>query len=92
MRRLFLVAAAATAVLTWPHFAFVKEFSSSGEYHGGFDIGPLGQCFNPPDCGRHKDIYGNYERSRYAQKCPVVRERIVTSSGHVIHRQRDACH
>jgi hypothetical protein len=83
MRRLFLVAAAATAVLTWPHFAFVKEFSSSGEYHGGFDVGPLGQCFNPPDCGRHKDIY--------AQECPVVRERVVTSSGHVSYHRHHVC-
>jgi hypothetical protein len=68
-----------------------KEFSSSGEYHGGSDIGPFGQCFNPPDCGRHKDIYGNYERSPYAQECPIVRERVVTSSGHVIYRRRHAC-
>jgi hypothetical protein len=91
MRTLFLVAAAVAAVLTWPHFAAAKEFSSSGEYHGGSAIGPLGQCFNPAGCSRHKDIYGNYERSPYAQECPVVRERIVTSSGHVTYRQRHAC-
>jgi hypothetical protein len=30
---------------------------NSGEYSGGFDIGPLGQCFSPPDCG------GNYGAS-----------------------------
>ena len=90
MRKLFLVAAAAI-VLTWPHFASAKEFSSSGEYHGGFDIGPLGQCFNPPDCGRHKDIYGNYGHSPYAQECPVVRERVVTSSGHVSYHRHHVC-
>lgn len=85
MRKLFLVAAAAAIVLTWPHFASAKEFSSSGEYHGGFDIGPLGQCFNPPDCGRREAING------YAKGCPIVRERIVTASGHVIYRRRHAC-
>jgi hypothetical protein len=92
MRKLFLVAAAAAAVSTLPYLASAKEFSSSGEYHGGSEIGPFGQCFNPPNCARHKDIYGNYERSPYAQECPVVRERIVTLSGHVIYRRRQTCH
>lgn len=91
MRKILVIAAAA-AVLTWPHFASAKEFSSSGEYHGGYEIGPLGQCFNPRGCGRHKDIYGYYGSGSYAQGCPVVRERIVTSGGHVIYRRHRACY
>jgi hypothetical protein len=44
---------------------------------------PLGQCFDPPDCGgRH---------SAYAYQCPLVRERIETPSGHVIYRMRRVC-
>ena len=92
MRKLFLVlvaAAAAVAALTAPHFATARDFGNTGEYGGGFDIGPLGQCFNPPDCGRHQEING---RGPNAQGCPIVRERIVTSSGHVIYRRHSACH
>jgi hypothetical protein len=85
MRKVLLVAAAAAAALIAPHFVSAREFSNSGEYHGGSDIGPLGQCFNPPDCARREAING------YAQGCPIVRERIVTASGHVISRRRHAC-
>jgi hypothetical protein len=31
---------------------------NSGEYSGGSDIGPLGQCFSPPDCGGRSDASG----------------------------------
>jgi hypothetical protein len=87
MRKVILVAVAAAALLTAPYFASARDFSTSGEYHGGSDIGPLGQCFNPPDCGRHDNING-----RGPQGCPLVRERIVISSGHVIYRRRHACY
>jgi hypothetical protein len=90
MRKVFLVAAAAVAVVVAPYTASASEFSGSGGYHGGYDIGPLGQCFNPRGCG-YKDIYGDYRRGSSAQGCPVVRERVVTSSGHVIYRRRHAC-
>ncbi len=29
--------------------------SGDGPSHEGFDIGPLGQCFVPPDCGDKHD-------------------------------------
>ncbi len=91
MKKVLLVAAAATAVLTAPHTAFTSEFSESGGYHGGSEIGPLGQCFNPRGCG-WKDIYGDYGRpGSSAQRCPVVRERIVTASGRVISRRGHTC-
>jgi hypothetical protein len=91
MREFFLVAAAAAGVFIAPHTASASEFSGSGGYHGGFDIGPLGQCFNPRGCA-HKDIYGYYGRGSYVQGCPVARERILTSSGHVIYRRHRACY
>jgi hypothetical protein len=91
MRHLFLVAAATAALFIAPHAASASEFSGSGGYHGGSDIGPLGQCFNPRGCG-YKDIYGYYGPGSYAQGCPVVRERIVTSSGHVTYRRHRACY
>ena len=50
---------------------------------GGSDIGPLGQCFNPPDCGN--------KRAAYAAHCPLVRERIVTSSGNVVYKRHRVC-
>src|ERR1700681_3400328 len=56
---------------------------NDNEPRGGADIGPLGQCFNPPDCGN--------KRAAYAAHCPLVRERIVTSSGNVIYKRHPVC-
>jgi hypothetical protein len=48
----------------------------------GADIGPLGQCFDPPDCGG---------RQSHATACSTVRERVVLPSGRVVHRSRQVC-
>jgi hypothetical protein len=82
MRNLLLATAAATALM-----ATVSASALAGnddEPRGGFDIGPLGQCFNPPDCG-------NKHSATYAHQCPLVRERIVTSNGNVIYRRHRIC-
>ena len=49
----------------------------------GFDVGPLGQCFNQPDCGGRQRAY--------AYQCPMVRQRIETPSGRVVYRMRHVC-
>jgi len=83
MKRLLFVAATAVAVLTAPNFASAAQDDRT---HGGADIGPLGQCFDPPDCGGRHATNGSY-----AQGCPIVRERVVTASGRVIFRRHRAC-
>jgi hypothetical protein len=30
----------------------IAQASSNRNYGGGYDIGPLGQCFDPPACGQ----------------------------------------
>ena len=81
MRNLLLVTAVATTLV-----ATVSGSALAGndnEPRGGADIGPLGQCFNPPDCG--------HARPASASQCPLVRERIVAPSGHVIFKRRHVC-
>ena len=90
MRNIFIVATVA-AVLAGSHFAWAAD-NNAGEYHGGADIGPFGQCFSPPDCGGRERTNGYNGRGSYAQGCPIVRERVVTDSGRVIFRQRRACY
>jgi hypothetical protein len=51
MKHILLVAAAAAAVLAGTQLA-------SARTRGGADIGPLGQCFNPPDCGGRNTTNG----------------------------------
>jgi hypothetical protein len=68
---------AATATI-----ALAAAVPASAYTSRGYDIGPLGQCFDPPDCG--------HARASYAQ-CPMVRERVVTASGHVIFRRHRVC-
>jgi hypothetical protein len=41
---------AAVLVLSAASAALAKN-DDDGPTRGGFDIGPLGQCMNPPDCG-----------------------------------------
>lgn len=91
MRKVLVVAAMVAAMSIAPHLVSAKEFSSSGEYHGGSEIGPLGQCFNPRGCAKHKDIYGNYGGASYGQSCQTVRERVVTSKGNVVYRRHPVC-
>ncbi len=87
MRKMTLVAAVAAAAFAAPHLASASD-NNSGRYKGGADIGPLGQCFDPPDCGHHNGYRG---RGSFAQACPIVRERMMTDTGRVIFRQYRAC-
>jgi len=86
MRNLLLVAATATSLV-----AAVPAFAAPDtDPNGGYDYGPMGQCFDPRACG-----YG-HRRGAYAfgfaQGCPMVRERVVTESGHVIFRRHRVCY
>jgi hypothetical protein len=77
MRTLVFVAVIATSLAAGlPALA-----NDQGEPKGGFDIGPLGQCMNPPDCGG---------RRANASQCPMVKER-VTVNGHVTYRRHRVC-
>lgn len=89
MTKTLLMVAATLAVLAAPHFASAAD-NNSGRYKGGADIGPLGQCYSPPDCGGREATNGYSARGSYGS-CPIVRERIVTDSGRVIIRQHRAC-
>src|SRR5215472_17013238 len=51
MKSILLVAAAAVAV-------FAASDLATARTRGGADIGPLGQCFNPPDCGGRNSTTG----------------------------------
>jgi hypothetical protein len=78
MRKLAFAAALATSLAAGlPVSALAQHTSGTG-----FDIGPLGQCMNPPDCGG---------RRANASQCPMVRERVVTPSGHVTFRRHRVC-
>lgn len=100
MRRL-LFAAAATLVAAVPASAQVlADPGSTGvqrevpaivlvkddDQRGGYDFGPMGQCFDPRVCGYGRGAYA------YASSCPMVRERIVTRNGDVVFRRHRVCY
>ena len=89
MSRTILAAVAATAVFAGAHLASAAD-NNSGRYQGGADIGPFGQCFSRPDCGRGEATNGYRARGAYGS-CPIIRERVVTDSGRVIYRRHRAC-
>jgi hypothetical protein len=54
----------AAAIILGTASAALAGNGGEGPTQGGADIGPLGQCFNPPDCGGKRDTaathyYGN---------------------------------
>lgn len=52
------------------------------------DAGPVGVGIGDPDYSwRHR----HHWRSHYASDCRVIRERVETPSGRVIHRTRKIC-
>jgi hypothetical protein len=54
----------AAALILGTASAALANNSGRGPTQGGFDIGPLGQCFRPPDCGgRHDATVGFHEGS-----------------------------
>ena len=53
------------------------------------DAGPVGVGIGDPDYGwRHRHHYWGRD---YASDCRVIRERVETPSGRVIHRTRKVC-
>jgi hypothetical protein len=83
MRKLLFAAATAMSLVAAIPALAKDNTEMDGLNTGGFDIGPLGQCFDARGCGR-----GAYA---YAHACPMVRERIVTESGRVIFRRHRVC-
>ncbi len=82
MRKLLLTAATATSlVAAIPAFAGTE----STDPRGGYDYGPMGQCFDPRVCGHGRNVFAS------AHGCPMVRERVVTESGHVIFKRHRVC-
>jgi hypothetical protein len=55
----------AAAVLLGASSAALGANDNQSRNRGGFDIGPLGQCFDPPVCGGGRYRYGRYEYGRY---------------------------
>lgn len=85
MRKLVFAAALATSLAAGLPASVLAGNENSGVPHGGADIGPNGQCFDPPDCGGKRNASAN------ASQCPLVRERVVTASGHVTIRRHRVC-
>jgi hypothetical protein len=87
MRTLLFVAAAATSlVATAPAFA-----NEQTDQHGGYDYGPMGQCFDARACGHSRGAFGAYAFAPFGGGCHMVRERVVTDGGHVIFRRHRVC-
>jgi hypothetical protein len=84
MRKILLAAVAATAFAAAVPALAANDNQSRPS--GGSDIGPLGQCFSPPDCGGRGP--GSYASTH---GCSMVRERVVLDNGHVIFRRHRVC-
>jgi hypothetical protein len=84
MRKLLFVAAAATSlVAAAPAFA-AKDYTAS---KGGIDVGPLGQCFDPRDCGPGRGA----KTVALGHECSMARERVVTKDGRVMFKRHRVC-
>jgi hypothetical protein len=82
MRKLLFAAAATTAlVAAAPAFA-----APNTDPDGGYDYGPMGQCFDARACGHGRSAFG------FAPSCSMVRERVVTDSGHIIFKRHRVCY
>jgi hypothetical protein len=78
--RAFLFAAAATTMLVT-----AVPASAHDNNGGGYDYGPLGQCFDARVCGHGRGAYAS------AHACSIYRERVVTQSGRVIFKRHRVC-
>jgi hypothetical protein len=85
MRKFVLATLAAAAV-----FAAVP---ASAQVYFGADPGGAGVQVGPFGFGVGPRYYGyrNYDND-YAYSCPLVREQVVTPSGHVIYRTHRSCY
>jgi|HubBroStandDraft_6_1064221.scaffolds.fasta_scaffold1594795_2 hypothetical protein len=87
MRRILFVAAAATSlVAAAPAFA-----APNTDPDGGYAYGPMGQCFDARVCGDGRNAFGAYAFAPFGHGCQMVRERVVTESGHVFFRRHRVC-
>ncbi len=82
MKTLLFAAVTAMSLLAVPAFANDKNDSK-----GGFDVGPLGQCFDARACGHR----AGHHSFAFAPGCHMVRERMTTESGHVIFKKHKVC-
>jgi hypothetical protein len=82
-----LFAAAAASVLVAAVPASAQVFLGADPGGVGVQVGPFGLGVGPRFSGYYGEGYA-YD----APNCPLVRERIVTSSGQVIFRTRPACY
>lgn len=87
MRKLLFAAATATSLV-----AAVPAFAAPNtDPTGGYDYGPMGQCFDPRVCGHGRGAYA-FAPFGSGQGCPMfVRERVVTDSGRVIYKRHRVC-
>lgn len=76
----FLLIAAASMTLAMSVPASAQVYFGAGPGGVGVGVGP--------GYGWH---HRHYWRDDYASDCRLIRERIVTPSGHVIHRTRQIC-
>jgi hypothetical protein len=81
-----LFAAATGALLVAAVPASAQLYFGADPDGAGIQTGPFGLGVGPR-CDRYPDGYAD----EYGAPCPLVRERIVTSSGRVIFRTRPAC-
>jgi len=60
MKKLFLSAVAAAAILSAPAPTIASDHEPVGQQGGGIAIGPFGQCFDARFCGRgyYRGSYG----------------------------------
>lgn len=92
MRKL-LFASAAAAALVAAVPASAQVYVGADPWGAGVRVGPFGFGVGP-DYGWHRGYRDPYWRNgyyAYGADCPLIRERIVTSSGRVIYRTRPAC-
>ena len=81
MRKLLLAAAAATSLV-----AAVPAFAAPDtDENGGYDIGPMGQCFDARACGHGRRAFA------FVPACHMVRERVETENGHFIFKRHRVC-
>jgi hypothetical protein len=88
MRKLLLAAAAATSLA-----AAVPAFAAPDtDENGGYDVGPMGQCFDARACGHGRGAFA-FGRGAFAfvPACHMVRERVETENGHVIFKRHRVC-
>ena len=87
----FLIATAVAAATLFTTLPASAQFFAGADPSGvGVQVGPFGVGVGPR-FGWHDRYYTNGYYAYAPGECRVVRERIVTPAGHVIHRNRRIC-